>query len=77
MPGPAARHRTPPRARSTLAHVAITPTLLGWIEGPFRGLDLKLSGPELVILVLGGALVLLGKVMAKAAALQAEVDTFV
>lgn len=57
--------------------VAITPTLLGWIEGPFRGLDLKLNGPELVILVLGGALVLLGKVMAKAAALQAEVDAFV
>jgi len=57
--------------------LALAPTLLRWTEDGFNGLDLRLEGPELVILVLGGALMMLGKVMAQAVVLQAEVDAFV
>lgn len=57
--------------------LVFTPTLSRWIEEGFNGLDMRLEGPELVLFVLGGALLMLGRVMAQAVALQAEVDAFV
>jgi hypothetical protein len=59
------------------AALVISPTLLRWTEEGFRGLDIRFEGPELVILVLGGSLFMLGRVMRQAVALKAEVDAFV
>jgi len=61
------------------AAILISPTLIAWIEG--EGFDFHLNTESVVILVVGGAILLLGRIMARAqaetAALKSELEDFI
>ena len=61
------------------AAIVISPTLIAWIDGD--GFDFNLNTETVVILVVGGAILLLGRIMARAqaetAALKAELEDFI
>lgn len=56
------------------ASAVIVPMLLLWAEGRHGGVDLRLAPETLVIAVIGGALMVLGGVLARGVAVLAERD---
>lgn len=55
----------------------ITPNLLAWVAGDYGGMELKLEPQTLVIGVVGTAMLLMGRMLRRAGALQDELERFV
>jgi len=60
-----------------LAAMIIVPWIQSWIGGEYGFGGIRIEGETLVIVVIGGALLVLGRMMSRARRLQSELDSII
>ncbi len=57
--------------------MVFVPWILSWIDGEYGFSGVRLNEGPLVLAVIGGAVLVVGRMMAKASALQAELSEII
>lgn len=60
-----------------VAQMVVVPWLRSWIDGEYGFSGVHIEGETLVITIIGGAILVLGRMMVRARRLQSELDQFI